>query len=198
VSDPDSPDSPDGPGGPGGPVRVRLARPSDLRHLAAVEESGVAMFRDHLGDAVLDAVPALTATPPSGSERDLAPGFLLVAEQDGEVVGFAHVTTYAVQDDVAHLEQLSVRPEHGRRGTGTRLVEAAAEEARWAGYAALVLCTYRDLPWNAPFYARAGFVEVARPTAYQRDLRAHERALGLDDAGPRVVMSRRLTGRERG
>lgn len=191
MTDPDSPD------GLAGPVRVRLARPSDLRHLRGVEEAGVALFRAHLGDRVLAAVPALTATPPSGSERDLAPGFLLVADRAGlagRLVGFAHVTTAAVQEDVAHLEQLSVLPDHGRRGIGTRLVEAAAEEARWAGYAALALCTYRDLPWNGPFYARLGFTEVARPSAYQQDLRARERAVGLDDAGARVVMARRLGG----
>ena len=32
------------------------------------------------------------------------------------------------------------------------------------------LCTFRDLPWNGPFYARLGFVEVRDPAPYQRRL----------------------------
>jgi ribosomal protein S18 acetylase RimI-like enzyme len=167
-------------------VTIRAARPSDLRHLAAVEDAGAPLFREHFGDAV---APVLLSPAPSGLDRELEPGFLLVAAVAGEVVGFAHVTD---QDGHAHLEQLSVLPEHGRRGIGSALVHAAMEEARWAGYDDMSLCTYRDVPWNGPFYARLGFAEVERLEGYQQRLHAHELALGLDTNGVRVVMSRRL------
>lgn len=170
---------------------IRLARPSDLRHLAAVEDAGGPLFIEHFGDAV---VPALTSPAPSGGERDLV-GTLLVAVENGVVIGFAHVLTY---DDRAHLEQLSVLPAHGRRGVGTALLRAAMEEARWAGLESMSLTTYRDVPWNGPFYARLGFVEVAEPAPYQRLLREHEVELRLDEPGPRVVMEvslRRITPR---
>ncbi len=36
-------------------------------------------------------------------------------------------------------------------------------EARAQGFDRLSLCTYRDVPWNGPFYASLGFTEVARP-----------------------------------
>ena len=174
---------------------VREARPSDLRHLRAVEESGGAPFVEWFGDRV---VPALLGTPPSGAERDAADGVLLVAAEGAEVVGFVHVL-WLVDDrggPAAHLEQLSVRlPEHGRRGIGSTLVEAACAEARWAGHRAITLCTYRDVPWNGPFYRSRGFVEVTDLPAYLREIRAHEQALGLDECGPREVLSRRL-GRE--
>lgn len=160
---------------------IRLARPSDLRHLAAIEDAGAPLFVEHFGDAV---VPALVSPAPSGSERDLV-GTLLVAQRDGELVGFAHVVMY---DEHAHLEQVSVLPAHGRRGVGTALVRAAMEEARWVGHDVLSLTTYRDVPWNGPFYARLGFAEVARPTDVQRRLREREVQLGLDEPGPRVVM----------
>jgi len=171
-------------------VAIRLARPSDLRHLAAVEDSGVAMFVEHLGP---DLAPALVAPAPSGLDRDLQPGFILVAVEGSRVTGFAHVTDL---DGHGHLEQLSVLPERGRRGIGSALVRAALEEARWAGYDDLSLCTYRDVPWNGPFYARLGFVEVERLAPYQQRLRDHEVAVGLDADGVRVVMSRAL-GRPR-
>lgn len=146
------------------------------------------LFREHL----THLPPALTAPAPTGGERADQPGHLLVGVVGGEVVGFVHVVLLPDGHDVrAHLEQLSVLPEHGRRGLGTRLVRAAAEEARWDGFEVLSLCTYRDLPWNGPFYERLGF-DVVEPTGVLAEVRAHERALGLDGAGERVAMELRL------
>ncbi|ANH40302.1 acetyltransferase [Nocardioides dokdonensis FR1436] len=143
------------------------------------------LFREHLGE--LSA--ALSAPAPSGAERAAEPGHLLVATSDREVVGFAHVLVLEDgHDRIAHLEQVSVLPEHGRRGLGARLVRAAAEEARWDGFDRLTLCTYRDVPWNAPFYARIGF-EVVEPRGVLGELRDRERSRGLDEAGERVVMA---------
>lgn len=167
-------------------VTIRPARPSDLRHLAAIEDAGGPLFSELFGAAI---APVLLSPAPSGLDRDLEPGFILVAVSGGRVVGFAHVTDH---DGHAHLEQLSVLPEHGRRGIGSDLVEAALEEARWLGYDEMSLCTYRDVPWNGPFYARLGFVEVERLSAYQQRLHENERALGLDVNGVRIVMSRPL------
>ncbi|WP_370039331.1 GNAT family N-acetyltransferase, partial [Nocardioides sp.] len=93
----------------------------------------------------------------------------------------------------AHLEQLSVRlPEHGRRGVGTALVHAACEEARWAGHDSLTLCTYRDVPWNGPFYRRLGFSEDPAPPPHLARIRRHEQDLGLDRCGAREVLRRHL------
>jgi len=167
-------------------VTIRLARPSDLRHLAAVEDAGVPMFVEHLGP---DISPALVSPAPSGLDRELQPGFVLVAADDQRPVGFVHVVDL---DGHAHLEQLSVLPAQGRRGIGGALVAAALEEARWAGYDEMSLCTYRDVPWNGPFYARLGFEPVEHLAAHQQRLRDHEVELGLDADGVRVVMSRRL------
>ncbi|WP_167736545.1 GNAT family N-acetyltransferase [Nocardioides sp. 1609] len=169
-------------------ISIRRARPSDLRRIAAIEDAGVALFEEHLGAAVLATVPALTARAASGAERD-GVGTLLVAADDRRLVGFAHVVPHDLH---AHLEQVSVLPSYGRRGIGARLVREAMEEARWAGFDVMSLCTYRDVPWNGPFYASLGFAEVTALEPFQRDLRAHERALGLDVAGVRVVMQASL------
>ncbi|WP_234401573.1 GNAT family N-acetyltransferase [Thermobifida halotolerans] len=72
-------------------------------------------------------------------------------------VGLAALT---VLDGDAHLEQIAVRPDHGRRGIGTALLEAACAEARRLGHRRITLTTFRDLPWNAPWYARHGFAEL--------------------------------------
>ncbi len=165
------------------PYVVRPVAPRDLRHLAAVEDAGGVLFTGLWGDLDGDA---LVAPAPSGGSRADQPGFLLVAAAPGEVpVGFVHVLEI---EGEWHLEQVAVRPEEGRRGIGTALVLAAMEEARWRGADRLSLCTYRDVAWNGPFYARLGFTEVARPRPWQQELRAHERALGLDRHGVRVLM----------
>ncbi len=169
----------------GGSVTVRRARPSDLRRVAAIEDAGAPMFAAHFGDAM---VPALAAPARSGAERD-GLGFLLVAADERRLVGFTHVVPHDLH---AYLEQLSVLPDVGRRGIGSRLVREAMEEARWAGFDVMSLTTYRDVPWNGPFYAALGFREVTDLEPFQRDARAREQALGLDSPGVRVVMQRRL------
>lgn len=127
---------------------IRLARPSDLRHLARIEDVGAVLFDEYFGARSA----SLSAPAPSGGDRDLA-GTILVAQVAEQVVGFAHLTT---PDGSAHLEQVSVLPTYGRRGIGTALVRAAMEEARWSGHDRLSLCTFRDVPFNGPFYAALG------------------------------------------
>jgi len=149
------------------------------------------MFEAALGDL---AGTALAAPAPSGHERAAADGFILVAPDAAtdEPVGFAHVQMH---EGHAHLEQLSVHPDHGRRGLGTALVEAACERLSARGHGVLTLMTYADLPWNAPFYAARGFVEVPDTdprSDWQKRLIAREEELGLDRHGRRVLMRRPL------
>ena len=79
-----------------------------------------------------------------------------------------------------------------RRGVGSALLEAACTWARAAGYPAITLITFADVPWNAPFYAARGFAETAS-TPEIAELRDWERAVGLDAVGRRIVMRRDLT-----
>jgi GNAT superfamily N-acetyltransferase len=165
---------------------VRHARAADLRHLAAIEDAGVPLFEEAFGDLGGDP---LASPGTDGRDRVGVPGFLLVTGEAGSPTGFAHVTYV---DGSAHLAQLSVRPERMREGLGSALVRASMIEAWHAGYDRMSLTTYRDLAWNGPFYAGLGFAEVARPEPFEVRQREHERALGLDRHGPRVVMAARL------
>ncbi len=106
-------------------------------------------------------------------EGDPPAGFALVSRVDGNL----------------HLDQLAVHPERMRRGIGGRLVEAVLDHARAAGVPAVTLTTFRDVPWNAPWYERHGFT-VLPAEEWGPELRAlveHERELGIEVA-PRVVM----------
>ena len=106
---------------------VRPARQRDLAQLAALEDSGLAMFEEVLGDLTGDA---LASPAVSGHDRAAEPGFILVAGDPA--IGFAHVRDL---ESHAHLDQISVHPEHARRGVGAALLEAAASARRSRGTA---------------------------------------------------------------
>ena len=115
-------------------------------------------------------------------------GRLWVAQSDsGRVVGFALVD---LVDGCPHLEEMHMQPDFGRRGVGGRLIAAVCDWARAAGYEAITLTTFREIPWNAPFYRRHGFRELAAHelTPALRAIVADEASRGLDPA-TRVVMS---------
>src|SRR5690606_41289333 len=64
-----------------------------------------------------------------------------------------------------HPQQMDVSPAQGRRGIGRALLEHACDVARARGYRHAVLTPLADVPWNAPFYASAGFRPLA-PAAW--------------------------------
>lgn len=102
-----------------------------------------------------------------------------VAEQDGRVCAYALVD---VLDGAAHLEQLTVHPDHARQRIGRRLIDAVCGWAVGQGHAALTLLTFRDVAWNGPYYRRLGFVDLPDSALGPElaGLRAHEADLGLD------------------
>lgn len=162
--------------------RIVLARSQDVRRIPDIELAAATLLEDYAPDSVL----AETL-----SEQDLrqaqADGRLWVALSGDEPVGFAHVII--LKSGLAHLEELDVYPDHGRRGLGTRLVKEVFQWVRACGYPALTLTTFREPPFNMPFYRRVGFEELP-PQSLTSDLRnivAQETKRGLDPE-KRVVM----------
>jgi len=160
--------------------RIRFAQPADADLIEQIENEADRLLTDRL-------TPGQWPAAPSGNDRLAQPGFLLVIEvQNGIIAGFAHVLEV---DTVCHLEQLSVRPEDARRGLGRELLNAAIEHAQERGYKKISLRTYADVPWNAPFYERAGFMEEDPSTDFHKSLVGAEAQLGLDRYGRRVQMA---------
>jgi hypothetical protein len=52
----------------------------------------------------------------------------------------------------------------------------------------MTLTTFRDVPWNGPYYAALGFEVIDDLSPELAAMREHERAIGDDDFGPRVAM----------
>lgn len=163
-------------------VLLRPGRREDFSFLQALERDAAARFR------ALPDFPEIPddVTPVEELEAARVAGLLWVAEAGGEVAGYAYA---AMLDGNLHLEEVSVSREFGRRGIGRRLVESVIERARAEGRLAVTLTTFRDVPWNAPFYARLGFREVKENErgAGLREVVAAEASRGLP-ARLRVAM----------
>ncbi|MEU5860670.1 MULTISPECIES: GNAT family N-acetyltransferase [unclassified Nonomuraea] len=156
---------------------VRWADPDELPGLISVELAADKLFEQAgivfpPGTTMVEDVddPASVLV-----EGDPPAGFALIGWVDGNL----------------HLDQLAVHPDNMRQGVGGRLVEAVADHARAVGAPAVTLTTFRDVPWNAPWYERHGFAVLPESEwgPELRELVEHERELGIEVA-PRVVMRR--------
>ena len=179
-----------GAGSLAGEYVISAARPKDIVLLPAIELAAAKLLVGHAPPAVL-----AETTSPEDHARAQRRGLLWVALADDAPVGFAHVDV--IEAGSAHLEELDVHPDHARRRLGTRLVMAVCAWAASEGLESVTLSTFRDVPWNMPFYARLGF-EIVSPDQLTPALRAKaegEIARGLDPA-KRVTM-RRYSGERR-
>lgn len=159
---------------------IRLADEDDLPELPAIEASAGAAFA---GVAGLEAVATATGLDTAALQLAFEAGEVWVAQalEDplfGELVAFA-VTRREGRD--LHLVELSTRREVQGRGIGRALLGAILEQALEAGCTGATLTTFRDVPWNAPFYARMGFQELAADglPGHLRDALAAEAARGV-------------------
>ncbi|HEY1487857.1 MAG TPA: GNAT family N-acetyltransferase [Micromonosporaceae bacterium] len=85
---------------------------------------------------------------------------LLVADDDGEVIGYVLAARFLVlyaNGPVSELQELMVDPAHRGRGAGRLLVTAVVDRARAAGAAEVTVPTRRA----RDYYVALGFVETA-------------------------------------
>jgi len=165
-------------------IRIELASRADVPFLAAVEESAATLFADTPYSAEVSA----GTLPISVLESCRANDLLWVARvgDTTEPVGFGAVILI---DGAAHLHELSVRSDMGRQGIGSALMKTILTALTSRSYNTVTLSTYRDVPWNGPYYARLGFREVGSVdlTPGLLRIRENEAAEGLD-VSHRVIM----------
>jgi GNAT superfamily N-acetyltransferase len=132
---------------------ITTATSEHLEALSDIELAAATMFEGYVPASV-----PLVSTPQAKFESAQREGTLWVVLSGVTPVGFALVEMLA--QDLPHLEEIDVTPTHGRRGLGTALVHTVLEWAKKAGHRQLTLTTFRNVPWNLPFYSRLGFVEI--------------------------------------
>jgi GNAT superfamily N-acetyltransferase len=104
---------------------------------------------------------------------DRACGFLLVALDDGQIVGVAYVATIRSAEHcglVGWLEELYVTPDHRCRGIGAALMTAVLDRARETGIVAVDLEIDAGHRRAASLYGRFGFRPLDR-SRWVKDLK---------------------------
>lgn len=144
--------------------------------MPAIERAAAELFTHGVGLEGFD--PDDTWEVPD-LQRLIRRGHSLVAHVGETMAGFLVAQPFSRE---LHIWEMDVQPRFGRRGIGAGLVRAAQIDARNTGFKALTLTTFRDLAWNAPFYARLGFEEVTALDAHPR--LAGELANEVDDGLP--------------
>jgi GNAT superfamily N-acetyltransferase len=136
-------------------VSIRSATQGDFPVLPALELDAARAF------AVL-GWDEIAAMPPITEDEYLhnsAQQHVLVAEfsDSAGIIGFCVLCEL---DQQAFIMEFGVGQSFTRRGIGRQLLAGAICWAQRSGYSDLLLTTFADAPFNAPFYRRYGFETV--------------------------------------
>jgi GNAT superfamily N-acetyltransferase len=166
---------------------MRRATPFEIAELTRIDDDAARLYAEagvHFdGPLVHDFGEAERRRWKVAVERGLGE---LATDATGRAIGFL---TLGYVDGRPYLDQLSVLRSFMRRGVGRALLNHAIAWSERAGE--LWLTTYAHLPWNAPMYARHGFVIVddSRCGPELRDVLIEQRA-ALPCPAQRVAMVR--------
>jgi GNAT superfamily N-acetyltransferase len=163
-------------------THIRSARALDLDTLAALEVQAGQVFHSVGMSEVADDVP-----DPEALRRSQGRGLIWVAEERGEIAGYIVAT---VIDGNAHIGQVSVAPAFARQGIGRRLISHVEDWGRRNSRPATTLTTFRDVPWNGPYYETLGYRELPASeigSEVSAEMR-HEASLPAIDASRRCAM----------
>ena len=170
---------------PRGGLEIRRAVADDIDTMLTIGQRADRLFADH-------GFPQIAALPPM--PKCVFQDFVLgndawLATCDAAPAGFAIAGQAAGN---YWLKEIAVDPALGRQGIGTALLSVVLDHARAEGRGTVFLSTFRDVPFNRPFYERCGFTEIepesAAPGLREQFLR--EVPPGIDPT-TRTLMARR-------
>jgi GNAT superfamily N-acetyltransferase len=166
---------------------IRQATEADLPILRDIERAAGKCFADIGMAAVAEDEPPSLAVLLAFQQAGTA--WVYVDDDD---VPVAYLIADLV-DGSAHVEQVSVHPNHAGNRIGNALVERLADWARERGVTSMTLTTFTSVVWNGPYYERCGFRLLSDDelTPGLRAIRAAEAERGLDE-WPRGAMRREL------
>jgi len=137
--------------------RIRLARPDDCPLIPTIEAAADQRFQSVSYWPQIQRYPAITEVE-ARALQDRWRLWVAATRPDDRPVGFARISVDT--PEILHFDQVSVHPDHA----GNRLTPAllAGIEAYCGGRGSrrVTLTTFRDVPWNAPYYRRLGFAEI--------------------------------------
>lgn len=130
-------------------LAFRSAVPDDVPTLCAVERAARRRYADHGGP-----LAAVAEAPGIAPERFAVGETLLATDAAGTILGYALVQPL---DGQLYLANIAVAPEAAGRGIGRTLVARVEAYAGARDLPSVALTTFRDPPWNGPWFRRLGW-----------------------------------------
>lgn len=132
---------------------ITRADPEEIDALIAVNLASDTLFAGTglISEADLGAHVPAEVFDQAIAARDV---FVVRWAQQAGIVGF---TLTSERGGTLYLDQISVHPDHGQRGIGRALMRRVFADARARGLRYVTLSTFKDVPWNSPFYRKLGF-----------------------------------------
>ncbi len=169
-------------------TRLRKAGRADAVMFPELEQSAGLSFR---ADGEIAWLADADNVPAERYREIIAEGWSWVAEDErAQPVAFVAAT---LERDELHIWEFGVRIDYQRRGIGRQLLQRLIAEASAAQIRAVTLTTFRDLPWNAPFYRSMSFelLDSGQLNPRLAGLLSKEVSMGLP-AARRCAMRRTL------
>lgn len=141
-------------------MRIRLATLPELPKLIEIETASGILFR---GTGLIpseETDPGMITTLEKAYVAELCWVVEVADPEDASLSVLAGFVVCRVEGKALYLDQISVHPDFMRRGLGAALMAAVFSEAQRRALGHITLSTFRDVPWNGPYYARFGFVEL--------------------------------------
>lgn len=131
---------------------LRQARNNDIIGLQEIEARADSLFS---GTGLLDEIPANDHIPDAAFHEAIAQALChVIADPADKAVGF---TLCSLRGTHLYLDQISVDPDHARKGLGAALIGQLDTLAARHACDQISLSTFRNIPWNGPYYQRHGF-----------------------------------------
>lgn len=167
-------------------IRIRLASADDVPKIAPLEKAAGEVYREIGMDAVADDAP-------------IPDSLLLLAVEEQRLwvaVEYGALKAYVLGEFLPqslHIDQVTVHPDAARRGLGALMIESISADPRSKERGLITLTSFANVPWNAPYYERIGFVDIPEsewPEGVSEKVKADQEH-GLA-TWPRVVMKREI------
>ncbi|WP_372425619.1 GNAT family N-acetyltransferase [Salinarimonas chemoclinalis] len=133
-------------------IRLRPPADGDVARLVALEHASRRRYAVHGG--ALAWVAGMPAMAPERFDR----GETVVADAvDGTPLGYVLLEPL---DGLLYIVGIAVAPEAGGRGVGRALMAQAEARASAQRLGGTSLATFREPPWNGPWFRRLGYVPL--------------------------------------
>lgn len=129
---------------------IRLAQDKDAEYICKIELEAAKRFK---GLGLIDHLLEQSFCQEKLKELIKQEQVWVVSSQTFPV-GF---TIMSILGQEAYLEEISVLPQYGGQGLGTKLIDTVCQWSKSKGLNSILLSTFRSVRWNAPFYEKLGF-----------------------------------------